>query len=99
MAERIRYLLSYDIREPNRLRHVHRVAMQFGYPLQYSVFICDLTSVELIRMKAALSDAANLGVDSIAIFDLGRPDGRGVECVQFLGVRRPLGGSADPEVW
>jgi hypothetical protein len=29
--------------------------------------------------------------DSIAIFDLGPPAGRGIECVEFPGVRREIG--------
>lgn len=78
---------------------MHRVATEFGYALQYSVFICDLTPVELIRMKGALSDAANLRIDSIAIFDLGKPDGRGIECVQYLGTRPRLPRRSSPEVW
>lgn len=51
MAERSRYLLAYDIRERRRLRRVHQVAKTWGYPLQYSVFVCDLTGSELLMMK------------------------------------------------
>lgn len=99
MAQRTRYLLAYDIRQPKRLRRVHRIATEFGYPLQYSLFVCDLTSPELIRMKAALCAAANLKTDSIAIFDLGRPDGRAVDCVEFLGHRPSLDGPPSAAVW
>ena len=35
---RTRYLLTYDIRDPRRLRRVHRVAKDFGEPLQFAVF-------------------------------------------------------------
>jgi CRISPR-associated protein Cas2 len=94
----MRYLLAYDIREPRRLRHVHSLAMDFGEPLQYSVFVCDLTPMELLDLKAELLERMNVSEDSVGIFDLGPPAGRGVECVEFMGVRRSLPDEA-PRVW
>ncbi len=99
MAQRTRYLVAYDIREPRRLRRVHQVAKDFGFPLQYSVFICDVTALELLGLKRALTREAKLTEDSIAILDLGRPDGRGMECIEFLGVRRELEDSSSAAVW
>lgn len=90
MAERTRYLLAYDIRHPKRLRRVHKVAQDFGAPLQYSVFVCDLTAVELLALKGQLLEEVHSGEDSIGIFDLGPPKGRGLTCVEFIGTRRPL---------
>lgn len=99
MAERLRYLVAYDIREPRRLRRVHKVVKDFGYSLQYSVFVCDLTGMELLDMKSKVTAEANLREDSVAIFDLGLPAGRGVECIEFLGVRRPLEPGGEPAIW
>ena len=99
MAQRIRYVVAYDVREPRRLRRVHKVAKDFGFPLQYSVFICDLTTLELLGLKRALTREANLAQDSIAILELGHPDGRGIECIEFLGTRRPLEDSSTAVVW
>lgn len=90
MADRIRYLVAYDIRHPRRLRRVHRVASDHGEPLQYSVFVCDLTRTELIALKRALLAEIKITEDSIGIFDLGAPAGRGVQCIHFIGVRREL---------
>lgn len=90
MAERTRYLLAYDIRDPKRFRRVHKVAKAFGYPLQYSVFVCDLSGVELVDMRQALLEEMLLSVDSVGIFDLGPPTGRGLRCVEFVGARRDL---------
>ena len=73
MATRTRYLLTYDIREPRRLRRVHSVAKDFGEPLQYSVFVCDLTEVELLDLKSELLEEVNTREDSVAVFDLGAP--------------------------
>lgn len=99
MADRTRYLIAYDIRDPKRLRRVHKVAKDYGYPLQYSLFVCDLTRVELLAMKGDLMDEANLRVDSIGIFDLGQPTGRGVECVEFLGSRADVPNDGEPAIW
>ncbi len=98
MAERNRYLVAYDISHPRRLRRVHRVATDYGEPLQYSVFVCDLTAVELISLRHSLLEEIKTTEDSIGIFDLGPPAGRGVKCIEFLGVRRDLP-SDDPAIW
>lgn len=98
MADRVRYLVAYDIRHPRRLRRVHRVAVDHGEPLQYSVFVCDLTAVELVSLKRALIAEIKASEDSVGIFDLGAPSGRGVRCIDFLGVRRELP-TDDPTVW
>jgi CRISPR-associated protein Cas2 len=98
VADRMRYLVAYDIRHPRRLRRVHRVAKDHGEPLQYSVFVCDLTATELIALKRALLAEIKTTEDSIGIFDLGAPATRGVQCIEFLGVRRELP-SDDPAIW
>lgn len=98
MAERLRYLLTYDIRDPKRLRRVHKLAKAWGDPLQYSVFVCDLTKVELITMREELIDLMNLDEDSVSFFDLGAPHGRGLQCIEFIGTRRPLP-DASAQIW
>lgn len=98
MPARTRYLLAYDIREPRRLRRVHLVAKTYGDPLQYSLFVCDLSPSELLLLRRDLAVEMDFSVDSVAIFDLGPPSTRGVECVAFLGARRPLPGSG-PAIW
>lgn len=98
MAARSRYLLVYDIRKPRRLRRVHEVAMRFGDPLQYSVFVCDLTRAEKTLLRGALLDEMDTDVDSIAIFDLGPAQQRAIECVDYLGVARDAGATG-PRVW
>ena len=69
---------------------MHGVAKDFGDPLQYSVFVCDLTRLELVELRANLMEEMNVREDSVGIFDLGAPTGRGLACVEFIGARRPL---------
>lgn len=62
----------------------------FGYPLQYSVFLCDLDAVERLAMLGRLTEVMDHRQDSVAIVDLGDAKLRGVECIQALGRRLPL---------
>jgi CRISPR-associated protein Cas2 len=89
-VERRRYIISYDIRDDVRLRRVHSAMKGFGEPLQYSVFVCDLDPGERVRVIVELKKLINERADSVALIDLGDPDGRGRRCFQFLGVARPL---------
>ena len=95
MARRKRYLVAYDIREDKRLRRVHKTMKGYGWALQYSVFVCDLDAMELLAMRTDLGEIIHHALDSIAIVDLGSPDGRGSDCFQFMGMadRLPTSGS------
>lgn len=77
---------------------MHQVAKTWGYPLQYSVFICDLTDSELMMMKADIRGEMHNTQDSVGIFDLGPSTGRGLKCIDFLGTRRELP-DPDAQIW
>jgi CRISPR/Cas system-associated endoribonuclease Cas2 len=62
------------------------------------VFVCDLTGVELIALKRRLLEEMSLKEDSVGVFDLGEPQGRGLTCIEFMGVRRELP-RGDAAVW
>ncbi len=57
----------------------------FGDPVQYSVFICDLSPKERVLLEEALTELINLKEDRVLIVDLGPADGRGGECFAALG--------------
>lgn len=99
MAARTRYLLAYDISDPRRLRRVHGVAKTYGYPLQYSLFVCDLDDIELVSLERDLSAVIAHREDRISVFDLGPPSGRGVQCVRQLGVPQVVPSSSEAEIW
>lgn len=86
MARR-RYLVAYDISDDGRLRAVHVTAKAFGYALQYSVFLCDLDKVELVKLKWELGRVIHHGEDRVVIIDLGDADLRRFD---FMGVRPDL---------
>lgn len=85
MAERVRYLVMYDIRTPQRLRRIHDIAVDFGERLQYSVYVCDLTPQQLVGLRARIRETMHLGEDSVSIFDLGLAAGRAARRVEHLG--------------
>ena len=51
-TRRRRYLVAYDVSHPKRLRLVYRKMLGYGHPLQYSVFQCDLSAVEKLKLIA-----------------------------------------------
>jgi len=83
---RHRYVVAYDVTDPKRLRAVYEKMCGFGDWLQYSVFRCDLSDVELTLMKAAVGAIINHAEDRLMIVDIGRVDGRGARAFQFIGV-------------
>lgn len=98
MALRNRYLVTYDIRDKRRLRRIHGLVVDFGEILQYSVYVCDLTKVELIELRSKLRVEMDSTVDSISIFDLGPPQGQAATRVEHLG-REPEISKDDVQVW
>ena len=89
-AGRTRYLVSYDISNAKRLRQVHKTVKNFGWPMQYSVFICDLDAVEMLILKQEVGAIIHHGEDSVAFVNLGPPANRGSQCFDFMGLRAAL---------
>lgn len=70
---RKQYLISYDISDPKRLRHVARIMEGFGYRVQLSVFQCPLDDLRLEQLKAEIIPVINSDEDQVLIVCLG-PD-------------------------
>jgi len=85
------YLVCYDIREPRRLRKTHQTMLGYGDPLQYSVFVCDLSPLERVLMEEAVRQVANLQEDSVVIVDLGPAEGMAKRRIQVLGQKATAG--------
>jgi len=45
------YLICYDIRDPKRWRRAYKILRGYGSTLQYSIFRCQLGTVELERLR------------------------------------------------
>ena len=90
---RKRYIVSYDVSDPARLRQVHRKMNGFGDALQYSVFSCDLSDKERVILEEALTEIIHWKEDRILIVDIGPADGRGKGAIYTLGRQLAPSGS------
>lgn len=70
MARR-RYLIAYDIADPIRLRRICTLMEDHGERLQYSVFLCDLSSGERAELEGAVLHIMRPAEDSVIQIDLG----------------------------
>jgi len=57
----------------------------YGDHLQYSVFECQLTEVDLVRCKAELSEIIDHQEDQVLFVNLGPSEGRGERVITALG--------------
>jgi CRISPR-associated protein Cas2 len=84
-ATRHRFIVCYDVRDSARLRKTHETMLGFGDPLQYSVFLCDLSKVERLLMEEAVKQVVRLPDDFVHIIDLGPARGRALRRIRSLG--------------
>ena len=87
---RNRFVVSYDISDPKRLRLMHKKLSGFGEPVQYSVFLCPLSEKERILLLEMVTDVIHHQDDWVMIIDLGPAEGRGTECIEFVGRKYTL---------
>ena len=71
---RNRYLVCYDVSDPQRLIQTYKKMNGYGEPVQYSVFVCDLNDKELVILREDLEGLLNLAEDRVLIVDVGPVD-------------------------
>ena len=71
---RTRYLVSYDVCEPKRLRRVAKTMEGFGTRIQYSVFECAMDELRLQRLKSELHPLLHHEEDQVLFVSLGPED-------------------------
>ncbi len=82
---RTSYLVCYDISDEKRLRNVFKAMRNFGDHLQYSIFECQLTQMDLARCRNQLSQIINHQEDQVLFVNLGPAEGRGDRVITALG--------------
>ena len=82
---RFSYLVCYDISDEKRLRRVFQAMRGYGDHLQYSVFECQLTAMDLARCRAELADIIQHKEDQVLFVNLGPAEGRGDRVISALG--------------
>jgi CRISPR-associated protein Cas2 len=79
------YLVCYDICDDKRLRKVFQTVRGWGDHLQYSVFECQLTDMEIVRLRAELAAIIQHKEDQVLFVYLGPAEGRGERVISALG--------------
>lgn len=82
---RMSYLVCYDICDEKRLRAVFKKMRAYGDHLQYSVFECQFTSMDLARCRTALAAIIDHREDQVLFVNLGPAEGRGDRVITALG--------------
>ena len=83
------YLVCYDIRDPKRLRRVHKTMKGYGESWQYSVFFCVLKDIDRVRMQTDLEAQMNLRNDQVLIIDMGSDEEASREATTTVGKALP----------
>ena len=64
------WLIAYDIREKRRLLRVHRFLKQRAVPVQYSVFVAQVSANDIRRIRDGLQQIVDERVDDVRIYQL-----------------------------
>jgi len=83
------YLVCYDIRDPKRLRRVHKVLKGYGEAWQFSVFFCVLKDIDRVRLQTDLEEQMNQKEDQAIILDLGPNEKEAREAATVIGQPLP----------
>lgn len=83
------YLVCYDIRDPKRLRRVHKLLRGYGEAWQFSVFFCVLKDIDRVRLQTNLEEQLNKKEDQAIILDLGPNEKNAREAVTVIGQPLP----------
>lgn len=83
-TSRRRYLYTYDVSDDKRRNQVFKTLRDYGNHAQYSVFFCELTSIEGLELNAQLRSHIHEREDQVLILDLGHaenPLDAGLDCL------------------
>ena len=61
-------LVCYDIADPKRLRRVHKLLKEEGIPLQYSVFLVQVTALERMALLGRIRAIIDEKRDDVRIY-------------------------------
>lgn len=85
---RVRYVLCYDISDDSRLRRVAGVAEDFGHRIQYSIFVCDLSKMERLRLEDRLRRELHADEDRVLLVELGPASSKAPSRMRWISTGR-----------
>ena len=83
---RTSYIVTYDVCDEKRLRKTFNICKAYGVHLQLSVFECDLSESDLVKLKHELNAVINNAEDQVLFVELGPTASRGKRVIESLGV-------------
>lgn len=81
----IRFIVTYDISNPKRLRKVYKILRGFGDHIQLSIFRCDLTARQSERLLSRLTETIEADEDQVLFIELGPTESHLAERVTSIG--------------
>jgi CRISPR-associated protein Cas2 len=63
-------VITYDVREDKRRTKIHRVLKSYGQWMQFSVFECNVSETEYVRLRSRLGKLIKPEQDSIRFYFL-----------------------------
>lgn len=88
MEDKDFYLIVYDISNDRRRNKLHTALLDFGTPVQYSVFECLISKANEKRMKQAIHSIIKQKVDEVRIYPVCERCLRKVEITAGVDVLR-----------
>ncbi len=67
---RVTYVIAYDIADPTRLRRVHSYMRKWAVPVQYSVFVAELSQNQLDALLAGVARLIHHFQDDVRCYAL-----------------------------
>lgn len=63
-------VISYDVPDDKRRTKIHKILKSYGQWMQFSVFECDLTEAEYVKLRTRLAKAIRPEQDSLRFYFL-----------------------------
>jgi len=89
------WIVCYDITDDKRRTKVVKIMESYGMRAQYSVFECDMSDRQQMRMKAQLEKVIDPEEDDIRFYPLNQAD---IKRVRTLGKKAQLNFLKDAEI-
>lgn len=83
------FVVSYDVPNDRRRLRIMKIVQDFGRRVQYSVFECDLSTPQLMRLQERLAEVVDPALDDVRFYPL---------CESCIGKAQRMGRRRDPVV-
>ena len=79
------FLVTYDVADDKRRDRIFEALKDHGDHIQYSVFLCDLSPVELATLRGVLRGSVHHTQDQVLLVDLGPARHELAQSIEAIG--------------